>query len=171
MADEPLYDVGNVVEVLHARARSIVRAVDGVDLHDRRRASSSRSRARAARARRRCCSCSARSTGRASGAGALRGPRPRRRCRDSELAELRLRAFGFVFQQFNLIPTLTALQNVEVGARADRASRATSCASARAALLDEVGLADRADAPAGPALGRRAAARRDRPRARRSSRA
>ena len=35
--------------------------------------------------------------------------------RDHELAELRLRAFGFVFQQFNLIPTLTALQNVEVG--------------------------------------------------------
>jgi putative ABC transport system ATP-binding protein len=35
--------------------------------------------------------------------------------RDHDLAELRLRAFGFVFQQFNLIPTLTALQNVELG--------------------------------------------------------
>src|SRR5579862_5826005 len=35
--------------------------------------------------------------------------------RDNDLAELRLRAFGFVFQQFNLIPTLTALENVEVG--------------------------------------------------------
>src|ERR1700704_3880832 len=32
---------------------------------------------------------------------------------DSELAGLRLRALGFVFQQFNLIPTLTARQNVE----------------------------------------------------------
>ena len=32
---------------------------------------------------------------------------------DGELADLRLRAFGFVFQQFNLIPTLTALENVE----------------------------------------------------------
>ena len=32
---------------------------------------------------------------------------------DGELAELRLRSFGFVFQQFNLIPTLTALENVE----------------------------------------------------------
>ena len=34
--------------------------------------------------------------------------------RDGELARLRLEAFGFVFQQFNLIPTLTAAQNVEV---------------------------------------------------------
>src|SRR5262249_55605265 len=32
---------------------------------------------------------------------------------DSELGALRLRAFGFVFQQFNLIPTLTARENVE----------------------------------------------------------
>src|SRR5262249_31105071 len=34
---------------------------------------------------------------------------------DHDLAELRLRAFGFVFQQFNLIPTLTAVENVEAG--------------------------------------------------------
>jgi putative ABC transport system ATP-binding protein len=32
---------------------------------------------------------------------------------DSALAELRLRALGFIFQQFNLIPTLTAVENVE----------------------------------------------------------
>ena len=32
---------------------------------------------------------------------------------DSALSELRLRAMGFVFQQFNLIPTLTAAENVE----------------------------------------------------------
>jgi putative ABC transport system ATP-binding protein len=32
---------------------------------------------------------------------------------DSALAELRLRAMGFVFQQFNLIPTLSAIENVE----------------------------------------------------------
>jgi putative ABC transport system ATP-binding protein len=62
--------------------------------------------------------------------------------RDHELAELRLRAFGFVFQQFNLIPTLTALQNVELalaplgaGGLRDRSL----------ALLAEVGLAERAD--------------------------
>jgi len=34
---------------------------------------------------------------------------------DSGRAELRLRAMGFVFQQFNLIPTLTAVENVEAG--------------------------------------------------------
>jgi putative ABC transport system ATP-binding protein len=34
---------------------------------------------------------------------------------DGELAELRLRSFGFIFQQFNLLSTLTALQNVEAG--------------------------------------------------------
>ena len=33
---------------------------------------------------------------------------------DGELSSLRLRTIGFVFQQFNLIPTLTAAQNVEV---------------------------------------------------------
>jgi putative ABC transport system ATP-binding protein len=32
---------------------------------------------------------------------------------DSALAEFRLRGVGFVFQQFNLIPTLTAAENVE----------------------------------------------------------
>jgi putative ABC transport system ATP-binding protein len=62
---------------------------------------------------------------------------------DRALAELRLRAFGFVFQQFNLIPTLTAVENVEAklaptGVRdPDLRNRALS-------LLDEVGLAERA---------------------------
>src|SRR5580765_1349279 len=61
---------------------------------------------------------------------------------DHGLAELRLRSFGFVFQQFNLIPTLTAVENVEAklaptmgdGGLRDRAL----------ALLEEVGLAERA---------------------------
>ena len=33
---------------------------------------------------------------------------------DAELSRIRLSSIGFVFQQFNLIPTLTAAQNVEV---------------------------------------------------------
>jgi putative ABC transport system ATP-binding protein len=63
--------------------------------------------------------------------------------RDRALAELRLRAFGFVFQQFNLIPTLTALENVEAGGAPARLSR-TELRERALALLAEVGLADRA---------------------------
>ena len=62
--------------------------------------------------------------------------------RDHDLAELRLTAFGFVFQQFNLIPTLTALQNVEVGLAPTGVS-GEELRSRCAALLAEVGLADR----------------------------
>jgi putative ABC transport system ATP-binding protein len=59
---------------------------------------------------------------------------------DHELAVLRLRSFGFVFQQFNLIPTLSAVENVEaklapVGGTRQRALE----------MLGEVGLSDRAD--------------------------
>lgn len=57
-----------------------------------------------------------------------------------ELAKLRLRQIGFVFQAYNLIPVLTARENVEfvmqvqgVGAK-DRRSRSD-------AILEEVGLA------------------------------
>jgi putative ABC transport system ATP-binding protein len=63
---------------------------------------------------------------------------------DRELAEIRLRAFGFVFQTFNLIPTLTALENVE----AKLAPTGVAAAEGRSralALLEEVGLADRAE--------------------------
>jgi len=63
---------------------------------------------------------------------------------DNELAELRLRSFGFVFQQFNLIPTLTAVENVE--AKLAPVARKDPNLRVRAlALLDEVGLLDRAD--------------------------
>ena len=57
---------------------------------------------------------------------------------DAELAGLRLEAFGFVFQQFNLIPTLTAAQNVGV-ALAPRGGGDTQ------RLLESVGLGRRAD--------------------------
>ena len=63
---------------------------------------------------------------------------------DGELADIRLRAFGFVFQTFNLIPTLTPLQNVE----AKLAPTGVGAAELRQRALDllgEVGLADRAE--------------------------
>ncbi|HEV6953118.1 MAG TPA: ABC transporter ATP-binding protein [Promicromonospora sp.] len=63
---------------------------------------------------------------------------------DAELTTTRGRTIGFVFQNFNLVPTLTALENVEtalvpVGVpRQSRASRAQ-------AALESVGLGDRGD--------------------------
>ena len=63
---------------------------------------------------------------------------------DRDLADIRLRALGFVFQTFNLIPTLTALENVE--AKLAPAGVADADLRARSlALLGEVGLRDRAD--------------------------
>jgi putative ABC transport system ATP-binding protein len=61
---------------------------------------------------------------------------------DGELARLRLEAFGFVFQQFNLIPTLTAQENVEV-ALAPTGDGAARRRSRARWLLEEVGLAAR----------------------------
>jgi putative ABC transport system ATP-binding protein len=63
---------------------------------------------------------------------------------DRELAELRLRAFGFVFQQFNLIPTLTALENVEAGLAPLRPGK-HELRQRSLSLLEEVGLDVRAD--------------------------
>ena len=89
--------------------------------------------------------------------------------RDGELAELRLRSFGFVFQQFNLIPTLTALENVEAKLAPAGVSARGARASAREALLAEVGLADRATHL--PAISRAASSSGSRSPARSSSRA
>jgi putative ABC transport system ATP-binding protein len=61
---------------------------------------------------------------------------------DRALAELRLRRIGFVFQQFNLIPTLTALQNVEA-ALAPAGVKSAEATARAAELLGRVGLAER----------------------------
>ncbi|MCS7253951.1 MAG: ABC transporter ATP-binding protein [Armatimonadota bacterium] len=61
---------------------------------------------------------------------------------DDQLAELRSRKIGFVFQSFNLLPRLTALQNVElpmIYAGVDTRKRRQSAVR----LLEWVGLADR----------------------------
>ncbi|HEY3240898.1 MAG TPA: ABC transporter ATP-binding protein, partial [Acidimicrobiia bacterium] len=63
---------------------------------------------------------------------------------DRRLTDLRLRAFGFVFQQFNLIPTLTAAENIEV-ALAPTGAKQVERRRRAAELLDQVGLGDRGD--------------------------
>jgi putative ABC transport system ATP-binding protein len=62
---------------------------------------------------------------------------------DRELAELRLRTIGFIFQQFNLIPTLSARENVEVAIAPTGASGERRIAVANEAL-ERVGLGSRA---------------------------
>jgi putative ABC transport system ATP-binding protein len=63
---------------------------------------------------------------------------------DGELTDLRLGTLGFVFQQFNLIPTLTAQQNVEV-ALAPHGLKSPERHRRAAELLESVGLAPRAE--------------------------
>ncbi len=62
---------------------------------------------------------------------------------EGELSELRSHSFGFIFQAFNLIPTLTAQENVETALVPWHVHAAERHAQAEDAL-DGVGLADRA---------------------------
>ena len=62
---------------------------------------------------------------------------------DVELARLRRDRIGFVFQQFNLIPTLTAAQNVEAALAPTGIARGARRARV-ATLLEQVGLTPRA---------------------------
>jgi putative ABC transport system ATP-binding protein len=62
---------------------------------------------------------------------------------DPELTRFRARDVGFVFQHFNLIPTLTARENVQAALAVGSLPAAERPARADA-LLESVGLADRA---------------------------
>ncbi len=62
---------------------------------------------------------------------------------ESELAGLRADEFGFVFQTFNLIPTLTAQENVETALVPSAVPKGERHDLALA-MLEELGLADRA---------------------------
>lgn len=62
---------------------------------------------------------------------------------DNKMAELRNHKIGFIFQQFNLLPRLTALENVELPLIYSGMSRADRRESALA-MLDSLGMKSRA---------------------------
>jgi putative ABC transport system ATP-binding protein len=61
---------------------------------------------------------------------------------EDDLAEIRNASIGFVFQQFNLLPSFTALENVMVPLTYARVGRKAREIKAKA-LLESVGLGDR----------------------------
>ena len=63
---------------------------------------------------------------------------------ENKRADLRRRHFGFVFQTFNLVPVLTATENVAYPMTLDRRAEAAAMERARE-LLAAVGLADKAE--------------------------
>ncbi len=66
------------------------------------------------------------------------------RLAERELPAVRLRHIGFVFQGFNLFPTLTAVENVELALKLKKVRGAEARRGARA-LLDEMALSDKYD--------------------------
>ncbi|MDF2617481.1 MAG: transporter related protein [Xanthobacteraceae bacterium] len=75
---------------------------------------------------------------------ALEGGR-RRRVSDAEVARVR-RNIGFVFQQFNLWPHMTALENVAMPLKLARGIPREDATKRARAMLDKVGLTNRAEA-------------------------
>jgi putative ABC transport system ATP-binding protein len=64
--------------------------------------------------------------------------------RPDRLPEVRKRSIGFVFQQFNLFPALTALENVEYALNI-KGRRGREARREARRVLEEVGLAERLD--------------------------
>lgn len=65
---------------------------------------------------------------------------------DRKRAALRGDNLGFVFQQFNLFPSRTTLENVEVPLMYDRGEKFWNRTELAAAMLERVGLGDRLEA-------------------------
>ncbi|MEW6751347.1 MAG: ABC transporter ATP-binding protein [Candidatus Latescibacterota bacterium] len=63
----------------------------------------------------------------------------------SQLADLRARRIGFVFQSFNLLPRTSALENVELPLLYDRSGTCRNPRERALEALERVGLADRRD--------------------------
>lgn len=61
----------------------------------------------------------------------------------SQLAKFRLKHIGFIFQEFNLFPALTALENVEIALNF-KGTKGRQARQEASLLLDQVGLSDRA---------------------------
>ena len=66
-------------------------------------------------------------------------------CTDDFLSQLRLKNIGFVFQSFNLISTMTALENVELPLTIDNKLSNKDKKKRAESLLTRVGLQDRMD--------------------------
>ncbi len=66
------------------------------------------------------------------------------RLTDTQLVKFRLRTIGFIFQQYNLLPTLTAAENAAVPLVAAGMKRGEAVERARA-LMGKLGIADQAD--------------------------
>ena len=74
----------------------------------------------------------------------LLGERDITRCTDNQLADVRNKEIGFVFQSFNLLPKLTALDNVALPLLYGGVRKSERWERAREAL-ETVGLSDRVD--------------------------
>ena len=81
--------------------------------------------------------------------------------KDKALTDLRRDRIGFVFQAFNLVPTLTAEENILLPLRPRRAQARPGVVRHRSSTT--VGLRDRLEPPAQRAVRRPAAARRRAP--------
>src|SRR5699024_6678017 len=83
---------------------------------------------------------------------------------DAARSRTRLAEFGFVFQDHQLLPELSALDNVALPAMLNGTSRAKARAKAQE-LLNQLGLGTMIDRPPWPGLGRTSSTHRDRTRA------
>lgn len=75
----------------------------------------------------------------------LLGERDITRLGDNELTELRRREIGFIFQAFNLIPTLTARENIELPFKLDGRTPNPDEQAWIGQLVQTLGLAERID--------------------------